>query len=232
MNIEAHPTTAQQRCATNRRLVRLAWAITITLAAQCTPSATAAEIDPELVQRLDTALRLAVPDYDKFDAQVWLAASDQRLRRYVKDRPVRERILESVYANANRTELDPDLVLAVMHVESFFDPYAISRAGARGLMQIMPFWRSEIGRPQDNLTHIETNVRYGTTILAHYLDRANGDLVDALARYNGSRGRTTYPNLVINRWRRFWQSRSTSELPELWKGCEAYRLPSCNGIRQ
>ncbi|MEM7219222.1 MAG: transglycosylase SLT domain-containing protein [Pseudomonadota bacterium] len=183
-----------------------------------------------MVARLDAALRAEVPDYDRFEAQVWIAASDNRLRRYVQERAIRERILRAVYANARRTDLDPDLVLAVMHVESFFDPYAISRAGAQGLMQIMPFWRLEIGRTQDILTHIETNVRYGTTILAHYLARAEGDLVDALARYNGSRGRTTYPNLVVNRWRRFWQSRSTSELPELWKGCEKYRLPSCNGI--
>ena len=114
-----------------------------------------------------------------------------------------------------------------MQVESAFNPYAISRVGAQGLMQIMPFWRSHLGRSQDNLIDVETNVIYGTTILAHYLDVANGDLVDALARYNGSRGRLDYPELVVTAWRKVWRHKSSSELPELLASCATYGLQAC-----
>jgi len=185
------------------------------------------QLDAQLLERLATALVEQTPKTDLFDAQVWLLATDTRLRRYVKDSGTRLRILETVYTQATHKLLDPDLVLAVMHVESFFDPYAISRVGAQGLMQVMPFWRKELGRDQDNLTHIETNISYGTTILAYYIERADGDLVDALARYNGSRGRLKYPELVVDRWRRFWQSRSIAEQPELQSSCDKYDLKAC-----
>lgn len=184
-------------------------------------------LDSNLLDRLAAALVEQTPKTDLFDAQVWLVATDNRLRRYVKNAPTRLRILQAVYTQSTQNLLDPDLVLAVMHVESFFDPYAISRVGAQGLMQVMPFWRKELGRDQDNLTHIETNIRYGTTILAYYIERADGDLVDALARYNGSRGRLKYPELVVDRWRRFWQSRSLAEQPELQSSCNKYDLKAC-----
>jgi soluble lytic murein transglycosylase-like protein len=94
-------------------------------------------------------------------------------------------------------------------------------------MQVMPFWRAEIGRPQDNLTEIDTNVQYGTAILAHYLDVANRDLIDALARYNGSRGRLKYPERVVYTFRSRWQTQSADQLPELRAGCLAYNLDAC-----
>ena len=99
------------------------------------------------------------------------------------------------------------LVLALINVESNFDRFAISYAGARGLMQIMPFWLDEIGRPDDNLFHIKTNLRFGCTILRHYLDRERGDLTKALARYNGSVGRRVYPDKVMNRLSGRWYQR-------------------------
>jgi soluble lytic murein transglycosylase-like protein len=154
-------------------------------------------------------------------------ASEQRLKRYVADPEDRLEILRLVYREASRTSLDPDLVLAVMQVESHFDRYAISRVGAQGLMQVMPFWRMELGRPQDNLTQVETNIIYGTTILAHYLEETRGDLVDALARYNGSRGRLDYPELVVSAWRRYWRHKPSSELPELLSSCTNYGLKAC-----
>lgn len=187
----------------------------------------AQQLDTQLLDRLADAMAKQAPESDLFDAQVWLVATDTRLQRYVKDADSRVRILRAVYTQATDKDIEPDLVLAVMHVESFFDPYAISRVGAQGLMQVMPFWRKELGRDQDNLTHIETNIRYGTTILAYYIERAEGDLVDALARYNGSRGRLKYPELVVDRWRRFWQSRTLSEQPELQSSCDKYDLKAC-----
>ena len=114
-----------------------------------------------------------------------------------------------------------------MQIESAFNRYAISRVGAQGLMQVMPFWRLEIGRPQDNLTHVETNIRYGTVILAHYIQVAKGDLVEALARYNGSRGRLKYPDKVIGAWRKTWRNKTREELPELQASCSNYGLKAC-----
>ena len=101
-------------------------------------------------------------------------------------------------------DLPPELVLAVIDVESNFDRFAISRVGARGLMQIMPFWLDEIGRPDDNLMHIHTNLRFGCTILKYYLDMENGDLIRALGRYNGSLGKRRYPNKVLDKLRLKW----------------------------
>ena len=94
-------------------------------------------------------------------------------------------------------------------------------------MQIMPFWRLEIGRPQDNLATVETNIRYGTVILAHYFDVANGDLVDALARYNGSHGSLRYPERVVKAWRTRWRNKTRDELPQLQAGCSDYALQAC-----
>jgi soluble lytic murein transglycosylase-like protein len=193
-------------------------------------SAQAAELaatDPALLSRLATTLAASYQETDRFDAEVWLMASDQRLQRFMKVDEERLQLLQLVYREAQRQELDPDLVLAVMQVESAFNRYAVSRVGAQGLMQIMPFWRVELGRPKDNLTDTETNVIYGTTILAHYLDVSKGDLVDALARYNGSRGRLDYPERVVSAWRKVWRHKSSSELPELLSSCANYGLKAC-----
>ena len=184
-------------------------------------------MDPVLLAKLAETLAADHEETDRFDAQVWLMASEQRLTRYMDDPGERLELLQLVYRESRRTELDPDLVLAVMQVESHFDRFAISRVGAQGLMQVMPFWRAELGRPQDNLTDVETNIIYGTTILAHYLEVSSGDLVDALARYNGSRGRLDYPELVVAAWRKAWRHKSSSELPELLASCKNYGLRAC-----
>jgi soluble lytic murein transglycosylase-like protein len=185
------------------------------------------EVDPLLRDRLAQNMAASHDTIDRFDAQVWLQASDQRLQRYLPSQTERLDLLQLVYREASRQTLDPDLVLAVMQIESAFNRFAISRVGAQGLMQVMPFWRLEIGRPQDNLTHVETNIRYGTVILAHYIDIADGDLVDALARYNGSRGRRKYPEKVVAAWRKTWRNKTRDELPALQASCLNYGLAAC-----
>lgn len=160
--------------------------------------------DPELREILRAAANDADSFEDRFDAEVWLTDMSRRLERQVADPDERIRILTRVHYEASRVDLPPELVLAVIEVESNFDRYAISVAGALGLMQVMPFWRDEIGRPDDNLIHIGTNLRYGCTILKYYLDKENGDLRRALSRYNGSLGRRAYPNRVIDKLTRKW----------------------------
>jgi soluble lytic murein transglycosylase-like protein len=113
-------------------------------------------------------------------------------------------ILKAVHQEAARAELDPELVLAVIDVESRFDRFAVSVVGAQGLMQVMPFWLKEIGRPDDNLLHIRTNLRMGCTILRYYLDMEKGNLSRALGRYNGSLGSPKYPNLVVTALTERW----------------------------
>jgi len=210
-----------QRC---RRLLGLAL---LTLVPLTAAGAGREAPDPALLDRLADTMAADFDDTDRFDAEVWLKASDARLSRYLERAEDRLDLLHLVYREAQRQRLDPDLVLAVMQIESAFDRFAISSAGAQGLMQVMPFWRLEIGRPQDNLIDAATNVRYGTTILAYYIEVSEGDLVDALARYNGSRGRLKYPELVVGAWRKNWRTRSTAELPELLRGCATYALKAC-----
>lgn len=141
---------------------------------------------------------------DRFDAEVWLVDMSGRLSRFVKDPKERLHLLKSVHREATRAKLKPDLVLALIEVESRFDSYAVSRAGAQGLMQVMPFWKDEIGRPDDSLIHMDTNIRYGCRILQFYLEKENGNWMEALARYNGSYGKYWYPELVMNAWRDHW----------------------------
>lgn len=161
-------------------------------------------LDPELREALRVAAGAADSFDDRFDAEVWLADMSRRLERQVNDPQERMRILTRVHYEASIAGLEPELVLAVIEVESNFDTYAVSVAGALGLMQVMPFWRNEIGRPGDNLIHLETNLRYGCTILKFYLDKENGDLRRALGRYNGSLGRRKYPNKVIEKLSGKW----------------------------
>ena len=224
--IEARASVVSQ--LRGRRASRPAWPLVLCilafpLHAELTPSAA----DPALIEKLAVSLADTTNAVDRFDAEVWLRASEQRLARFLDDHEQRLELLNIVYREAHRQKLDADLVLAVMHVESAFDRYAISRVGAQGLMQVMPFWRLEIGRPQDNLTEVETNIRYGTTILAHYLEVAQGDLVDALARYNGSRGRLKYPERVVTAWRRVWRNKTSADLPQFQASCRSYGLQAC-----
>ena len=182
-----------------------AGALLLALLIAGTPPAPAADgPDPALRALLREAV--AAPDTfaDRFEAQVWLLDMSTRLERLVPDPAERIEILETLHQEATRAELSPELVLAVVHVESRFDRFAISRVGARGLMQVMPFWLDEIGRPGDNLFHIRTNLRMGCTILRYYLDLEQGDLTRALARYNGSLGRNDYPVKVYRALRTRW----------------------------
>jgi len=135
------------------------------------------------------------------DGARWLAAMSKRLDKRVPDPVVRTELLKTVHYEATRAGLDPQLVLSVIHVESAFRKYAVSRAGARGYMQVMPFWVELIGRQDHNLFHLRTNLRYGCTILRHYLDIERGDLFRALGRYNGALGSAAYPNKVVGTWR-------------------------------
>jgi soluble lytic murein transglycosylase-like protein len=160
--------------------------------------------DPALLELLREAASEADSFTDRFDAQVWLSDMSARLSRQVEDPEERIEILKRVHYEATRAGLPPELVLAVIDVESNFDRFALSHVGARGLMQIMPFWLKEIGRPDDNLFFIETNLRFGCTILKYYLDLEKGDLQRALGRYNGSLGKRDYPNLVVDRLRKKW----------------------------
>ena len=143
---------------------------------------------------------------EEFDAyQAWQMRSSARLLHYIPAAPTRQQLLAIVDYEAHRAGLEPALVMAVIEVESQFKPQAVSRASARGLMQVMPFWVKTIGDGQvKNLHNARINVRYGCVILRHYLDIENGDLVRALGRYNGSLGRLDYPRkvfAVLNRWR-------------------------------
>ena len=139
------------------------------------------------------------------DANRWLAAMERRLASRMPDRKQRLELLRTVHYEAIRARLDPQLVLGVIEVESHFRKYAISAAGARGYMQVMPFWVKLIGQPKHNLFHLRTNLAYGCAILRHYLDEERGDYFRALARYNGSLGSAKYPRLVLSAWKGRWK---------------------------
>lgn len=136
--------------------------------------------------------------------QAWLAEMSRRLAKRMPDRESREDFLNTLHYEAFRAGLDPELILGLIEVESGFRKYAVSSATAQGYMQIMPFWTKLIGTPDQNLFHLRTNLRYGVTILRHYLDIERGDLFRALGRYNGSLGRPEYPNAVYAAWRNKW----------------------------
>lgn len=154
-------------------------------------------LEPELRDILRAAIKDAESFEDRFHAEVWLTDMSSRLASRMPDTEERLQLLKLVHLEATRAELPPELVLAVIEIESGFDRFAISVAGAQGLMQIMPFWLDEIGEPDDNLFHMRTNLRMGCTILRFYLDREKGDLGKALARYNGSVGKRKYPDKVL-----------------------------------
>jgi soluble lytic murein transglycosylase-like protein len=146
----------------------------------------------------------ATVDMRDMETRVWVRAMTRRVAKLFPDEDEAREFLALVRYEALRAGLDPHLVLAVIDVESRFRKYAVSKAGARGLMQVMPFWVREIGSPGQNLFHERTNLRYGCTILRHYLDRERGNLANALGRYNGSLGRPDYPNRVLKLLRERW----------------------------
>ncbi|GAA5445710.1 membrane-bound lytic murein transglycosylase C [Microbulbifer sp. NBRC 101763] len=163
------------------------------------------EVDPELRLALREAISQANSFVDRFDAEVWLMSKSQPLSRYIKDPKRRMHVLKAVHREATRAGLRPEIVLAVIQIESAFNPYAVSRVGAQGMMQVMPFWKKEIGRPDDNLIDMDTNLRYGCTILKHYIKKAKGNLANALAYYNGSYGRHSYSSKVLDAWANRWR---------------------------
>ena len=171
-----------------------------------------AQIYEPLAASVQAALSRSISDQappkssflDSMEAVDWLSEMSQRLEKRMADRESRLEFLRAVHYEATRAGLDPQLVLGLIQVESGFKKYAVSSSGARGFMQVMPFWVKVIGRGDDNLFHLRTNLRYGCTILRHYLDIERGDLYRALGRYNGSLGKAEYPNLVRGAWHSQW----------------------------
>ena len=162
--------------------------------------------DAELKTFLQRNLGKDITLKDKFDAEVWLLSMRARMSAYKISDKESYSILTAVYQEALNSNLAPDIVLAVIAAESSFNRFAVSSAGAQGLMQVMPFWKNEIGRTDDNLTDIATNIRYGCKILQFYLQKENGNLALALARYNGSVGKTRYSEKVLVIWEKNWRS--------------------------
>jgi len=173
-------------------------------------------VDPKLRAALSTAVNNAETFDDRYAAEVWLLDMSSRLEKRLKttekwsglklwkDPQQRIYFLRALHEEATRADLAPELVLALIEVESNFDRWALSHVGARGLMQIMPFWLNEIGRPNDELFDIQTNLRFGCTILKFYIDKEKGDKVRGLARYNGSTGKTWYSERVFKALRERW----------------------------
>ena len=166
-----------------------------------------ATADPALRVLLTKAIEASDSFGDRFDAEVWLIDMSQRLQKFIDDKPHRLNLLRNIHQEASRAKLVPELVLAVIEIESHFDHFAISRSGAQGLMQVMPFWLKEIGHPNDNLVNINTNLRMGCTILKYYMDMEKNDLHKALARYNGSAGSTKYSTKVLEALRINWRKK-------------------------
>ncbi|MBP9742570.1 MAG: transglycosylase SLT domain-containing protein [Burkholderiales bacterium] len=147
---------------------------------------------------------------DKDPHTDWVNEMSNRLQKWIPNELIRKRILMITKYEAERSGLDPQLVLSVITVESKFNKYAISKAGAVGFMQVMPFWIKEIGVKNQNLLDTQTNIRYGCTILKHYIELEHGNIYYALGRYNGSRGKNTYPALVLNAYQKYWQTQHRS----------------------
>lgn len=146
---------------------------------------------------------------NKDKANAWITDMSIRLKKWVPDEFLRKKLLTVIQYESSRAGLDTQLVLGLITIESKFNKYAISSSGARGVMQVMPFWVKQIGDPtKQDLFDFETNIRYGCTILRYYLIQEHGDMRRALARYNGSLGSDKYPDLVYSAYYRYWQPSS------------------------
>jgi soluble lytic murein transglycosylase-like protein len=171
-----------------------------------------AQIEESLAANVQNSLHRSVSDYPAphllfatdVEGWAWLADMSSRLAAKIPDWRTRRDFLVTVQYEASRAGLDPQLVLGLIQHESNFRKYAVSSAGARGYMQVMPFWLRQIGNPEHDLFTLRTNLRYGCTILRYYLDLENGDLYRALGRYNGSLGRAEYPSAVLASMQRRW----------------------------
>jgi soluble lytic murein transglycosylase-like protein len=191
---------------------RLALALTLAAALLPTAARAGAQQYEPMADSVRAGLHAAIadraspePQFPSIQEKVsWLTEMSARLTRRMPDREARLDFLKTVYYEAKRAGLDPQMVLGLIQVESGFRKYAVSSAGARGYMQVMPFWIKEIGSKGDNLFAMRINLRYGCTILRHYLDIEKGDLYRALGRYNGSLGKPEYPNMVRGAWEKQW----------------------------
>jgi soluble lytic murein transglycosylase-like protein len=171
-----------------------------------------AQLEEALAANVQNSLHRSVSDYPaprlvfptNVEGGAWLADMSSRLAAKIPDWPTRRDFLITVQYEASRAGLDPQLVLGLIQQESNFRKYAVSSAGARGYMQVMPFWMGQIGNPEHDLFTLRTNLRYGCTILRYYLDLEKGDLFRALGRYNGSLGRSEYPSAVVASMQRLW----------------------------
>ena len=159
---------------------------------------------PELLALVTKAAADNTSFKEKYDAQVWLMTMSSRLAPTVPDTRKRLALLELIHAEATRAGVSPELVLSIINVESDFDRFAVSHAGAQGLMQIMPFWLKLSGQPNGNLFHETTNLRLGCTILKYYLGRSHGDIREALQRYNGATVGIDYSDSVLKALSRTW----------------------------
>ena len=166
-------------------------------------SVASAKNDPNLIQALKQSTHDTVTKTTDLDHLVWLSNMSEKITQRVPNAFYRIRLLETIHREAALVGLDPQLVLAVIDIESNFNRYALSHVGAQGLMQVMPFWKKELGKSSDNLFNPQVNIRYGCAILRHYMDKYS-DPVDALAAYNGSLGKEKYPNKVYGRLNRQW----------------------------
>ncbi len=170
-----------------------------------------AQVEEQLAPSVVTVLSRAISDQPvpanyaaKPEVRAWLGEMSPRLAPRIADSRSREDFLATVDYEARRAGLDPQLVLAVIQHESAFRKYAISTAGARGYMQVMPFWTRLLRSPESDLFHLRVNLRFGCVILRHYLDLESGDVFRALGRYNGSLGQPEYPSAVMAAWNRNW----------------------------
>jgi len=168
------------------------------------PASAGAQVEEQLAPSVVMGLSKAISDRpvpndyaNRPDVWPWVKEMSPRIAHKVPDELERRDLLATVHYESLRSGLDPQLVLAVIYHESGFKKFAFSSATARGYMQVMPFWATLIGAPDQNLFNLRTNLRYGTVILRYYLDRENGDLYRALGRYNGSVGKPEYPVAVL-----------------------------------
>ena len=168
------------------------------------------DIKPEEKDELREMLKpVEKTEQPNFEQEIWIHDIKQLIKKWVPDPDEAEAIARWVYLYSVRFELSPELILGLISVESNFDHFAVSNVGARGLMQVMPFWKKELGSPSDNLFEIETNIRYGCAIVRHYIKRYKR-IDRALAAYNGSLGRNKYPNKVFTQMRRFKATKQDS----------------------
>ena len=189
------------------------WALYLALFGAPGAAFAGAQVYEPLAASVQAAMSKAVSDHaprtsafkSKLDEVEWLTAMSRRMDLRVRDHDSRIAMLKSVHYEASRAGLDPQLVLGLIQVESGFKKYAVSTAGARGLMQVKPFWVNLIGAKGDNLFDMRKNIRYGCTVLRHYLDLEKGDLYRALGRYNGSLGKPEYPRAVEAAWKNQWR---------------------------